>query len=57
MKDIVYTKEIVNIGKLRDRVDALQIRAEMNNIVISQNVQKRALACIRCNKGHFEQFL
>ena len=46
MKDIVYTKEIVNIGKLRGRIDAaaLQIRAEMNNIVISQNFQKRALA-------------
>ena len=43
MKDIVYTKEIVNIGELRDRVDAaaLQIRAEMNNIVITQNAQKR----------------
>ena len=28
MKDIVYTKEIVNIGELRDRIDAaaLQIR-------------------------------
>ena len=59
MKDIVYTKEIVNIGELRDRIDAaaLHIRAEMNNIVITQNVQKRALACIRCNGGHFEQFL
>ena len=59
MKDIVYTKEIVNIGELRDRVDAaaLQIRAEMNNIFITQNVQKRALACIRCNGGLFEQFI
>ena len=56
MKDIVYTKEIVNIGELRDRIDAAasQIRAEMNNIVITQNVQKRALACIG---DHFGQFL
>ena len=42
MKDIVYTKEITNIGELRDRIDAsaLQIRAEMNNIVIKHPVSQ-----------------
>ena len=58
MEDIVYTKEIVNIGELRDRIDAaaLQFRAEINNIVITQNVQKRALACMEVTLNNFFKF-
>jgi hypothetical protein len=59
MKEIVYSSEITTLTELEQRISeaSLQVRQELSRANIHNEIQKRALACVQNEGGHFEHFL
>lgn len=59
MKELVYSTEITTLNELEERIleSSSKVRQQLESINIQREIQKRTLACIQNQGGHFEHLL